>query len=85
MGAGPWTENPCFSARWLAPRIDRLNSTTPATPNTAGFMQEFSAALRDGHQPALALLEVRRRHVERDRNEHPSRWAAFVPVGTVQR
>lgn len=37
MGAGPWTENPCFSTRWLAPRIDMLNSTTPATPNTAAI------------------------------------------------
>ena len=51
---------------------------------SAVFMEEFYAALRAGHQPAHALMEVRRRHLERDENEHPSRWAAFVLVGAVQ-
>lgn len=52
--------------------------------SAAEFMQEFYAALRDGRQPARALLDIRKRHLERDRNEHPSRWAAFVLVGAVQ-
>lgn len=53
--------------------------------SAANFMREFYTALRDGRAPALALLEVRKRHLQRDSNEHPSRWAAFVLVGAVQR
>lgn len=52
--------------------------------SAATFMQELYALLREGRQPARALLQVRQNHLKRDQNEHPSRWAAFVLVGTIQ-
>lgn len=53
--------------------------------SAAEFMREFYAALHAGSEPARALHEVRRRHLAREGGEHPSRWSAFVLVGSVGR
>jgi CHAT domain-containing protein len=49
------------------------------------FMRDFYIAIHGGSTPAQALLDVRRRLLASETNQHPSRWAAFVHVGAPER